>query len=307
MAIILLILGLVLAAVGGELFVRGAIGSANLLRISAGVIGVTVAAFSTSSPELAVAVQSALKEKPKIAAGNLFGANMINVGLVLGLVLCLTPLQSKENLLRFHAATAFVAPLAILFLCLDGVLSRFDGIILIFGFFVWLFIVVMETLNERANHPAEDGPGPTPKQAVAFLISGLICLVAAGSVIVEGAESLGAWLGWSPFLVGATLVAIGTSMPEMATTFLSRYHGHDDIGLGTVFGSNIFNGLFILGCAAIIHPIEIPLFTALLGLGFGLITVTAAYPNATGNLPQSRAPVLLFAYALYLTIFLRFA
>ncbi|MCG9895575.1 MAG: hypothetical protein MH204_08885, partial [Fimbriimonadaceae bacterium] len=267
--ILSLVLGLVFAGVGGDLFVRGAVGLASWARIPAGVIGATVAAFATSSPELSVAVNSALKRTPEIALGDALGSNVVNVAFILGAALLLGPIHCNRGSLGRDFPVALMAPIVTLLLCLDGSLSQLECGLLAAAFFAWLSFATFEAIRGRtpADGTAKGGPA-----AILFAIGGLALLVLAGQNIVVGAKEIGAWLGWDAFVVGAVLVAIGTSIPEMATTLSARLKGEDDVGLGTVLGSNIFNGLFTVSVAGLIHPIAVDPRQA----GVGLVFVIAS-------------------------------
>lgn len=283
---------------------RGLVGIASWARIPAGVIGATVAAFATSSPELSVSVNAALAGTPQIALGDALGSNVVNIGLVLGLALLFGPIQDRGAMARREFPFALLAPALTFVLLFDGVLSRLDGAILLASFIAWLGLSVRHALRER--HAAEEVLGEKGHgKAIVISLIGLGLLVLAGSFIVTGAKYVGESFGWTPFVVGATLVAIGTSIPELATTVISRSRGHDEVGLGTVLGSNLFNGLFIVSIAALIHPIEIRVQTVMIGLFFGLLTVALAMPNRASLVPRSRGTILLIAYAVYVIMLIR--
>ncbi len=286
------------------MFVRGIVGVAQWARIPAGVIGATVAAFATSSPELSVSINASLAGAPQIALGDALGSNVVNIGLVLGLALLFGPIQDRGKLARREFPFALLAPAATFVLLLDGSLSRTDGAIMMASFIGWVIVSARQALRER--HAAEQLFAEEHSGKAGLIsIVGLLLLILAGTQIVIGAKFVGELLGWTPFVVGATLVAIGTSIPELATTIISRTRGHDEVGLGTVLGSNLFNGLFIVSIAALIHPIEVRLQTVMVGLFFGLLTVALAIPNRSGRVVRSRGFVLLGVYAVYVVMLLR--
>lgn len=293
-----------MAGVGGELFVRGLVGLASWARIPAGIVATTIAAFATSSPELSVGVNSALAGEPQIALGDALGSNVVNLGLVLGIALLFGPLRDRGGMARREFPFALVAPALTFALVIDGLLSRADAIVLMIAFVSWLALSVRYAKGERetsSDAPEESHHG----QTIAAAIAGLVLLIFAGKFIVTGAKFIGDWLEWPPFIVGATLVAFGTSIPELATTLFSRMRGHDEIGLGTVLGSNLFNGLFIVGIAAIIHPIRVSPQTVAIGLMFGLLTVALGFPARTSLVPRSRGLLLLAAYGTYVMLLVR--
>ncbi|MFZ5443864.1 MAG: sodium:calcium antiporter [Myxococcota bacterium] len=302
-SVVVLLGGLVLAAAGGEFFVRGVVGLARWARVPAGIVAVTVAAFATSAPELSVSINSALAGTPQIGLGDAVGSNVVNVAFILGAALLLGDLQVDLGSLRRDLVAAFVAPIFTAFLLLDGELSRLDGAVLLVTFAAWLAFVVRDAWKARSAA----GLLGEQRHAMALITSGagLVMLVLAGRLIVSGASAIGASLGLSPFVIGTTMVAVGTSVPELATTIISRWRGHEEVGLGTVLGSNLFNGLFIVGTAASIHPIVVGDRGPLLGLGFGLVSVLLTIPFAGGRLTRPRGALLLALYAVFVAVQLR--
>src|SRR5690606_38310277 len=258
-AILLMLAGFVCAGLGGELFVRGAVGIARRARIPAGIVGATVAAFATSSPELAVALVSASEGTPTVSFGNLLGANIVNVGFALGLAVAIGGLKTTRARIGRDYGVAVVAPIATGLLLLDGGLSRIDGVVLLGFFFAWLAITVHEARRQRSAAAAVLGERGGRGRTLAITGLGLVLLIIAGELVVSGAHGVGDALGLDPFVVGATLVAVGTTLPELATLLISRLRGHDEVGLGTVLVSNVFNGLFIVGLVAVLSPFEVPI------------------------------------------------
>jgi cation:H+ antiporter len=296
---LVLLLGVACAAVGGELFVRGVVGIARWARVSAGIIGATFAAFATSSPELSVAVTSGLAGTPQIALGDALGSNVVNLGLILGLVLLLSPLQVARDSLQRDFPAALLAPLLLWWAGSDGLVSQAEGGLQLVVFVAWLGIVVRDVRRQRGQGSviAED---LRHGQAIAFSLIGLVFLVASGRFIVQGASAIAVAQGIDPFIIGATLVAIGTSAPELATALVAKLRGHDEVGVGTLLGSNIFNGLFIVGVAAVIHPVPVTGAEVKLGLVLGLIATLAVFPGRGGRLRRGRGLVLLSLYGFYL-------
>jgi cation:H+ antiporter len=297
--ILVLILGMVCAGAGGELFVRGIVGIARATRIPPGIVAVTLAAFATSSPELAVAISAALAHAPEISLGDALGSNVVNVALILGLTALLAAIRSPRDSVRRDFPAAFLAPLLLAALAWDGVLSRADGVALLIAFTLWLVLTVIEAWRRRSAVEAVLGEA-RPWRAVVQCAMGLALLVAAGRLIVLGAQGIAAVLGLDAFVIGATLVALGTSAPELATALIARWRGHDEIGLGTILGSNIFNGLFIVGVAATIWPIGIVWQEVAATLGFGMVALIAVFPGRAGIIGRGRGLLLLGTYALYL-------
>jgi cation:H+ antiporter len=292
----LLGLGLLFAGCGGELFVRGLVGLAAWLRMPAGVIGATVAAFATSSPELTVAVSAAGEGRPEIALGDALGSNIVNIGLVVGVVLALGA-TSAADVSRRDALTGLAMALLLLVLVLDEEVSRRDGAVLLIAFSAWLAVTVERALRGRSDIVATVAERRHGRALVAAAL-GLVSLVLAGRLIVAGAKSISEDLGLSTFVVGVVLVSLGTSAPELATAVIARVRGHAEVGLGAAFGSNIFNTSFIIGIAALIAPIGVVRRDVSISVLFGAALVAVVLVGSSGRrLPRWRGFVLLAAYA----------
>jgi cation:H+ antiporter len=295
---LLLLLGVVCAALGGEFFVKGAVGLARWARVSPGIIGVTVAAFATSSPELSVSINSALAGTPQIALGDALGSNVVNIALILATVLVLGGIRTGRHSVRRDFPVALAVPLVTAFFAWDGVISRLEGAALLAGFLTWLAATVHEARRQRraaAQHAAEVNHG----RVLLAAVIGLALLVVAGMLIVDGARGIARSYGLNEFVIGATLVAIGTSVPELATAVLAKLRGHDEIGLGTLLGSNVFNGLFIVSIAALIHPIPVAGFDVFAALAYGVTAVALTWPARDGAIGRSRGVLLLALYVAY--------
>ena len=297
-------MGVICAGIGGELFVRGAVGLAHWARISPGIIGATVAAFATSSPELSVSVNAALAGKPQIALGDALGSNVVNVALILGLALVISGIQSPRDSVKRDFPVALLIPIITGVLFLDGELSRFDGFLMLCILFAWLVAAIIETRKQRSA--TEEVLGEHQGGLVILsCVVGLAFLVAAGNFIVAGARGIAIAFGIDEFIIGATIVAVGTSVPELATTVIAKLRGHDEVGLGTILGSNILNGIFVVAVAAIIHPITVAWPEVAITLAFGLAALVFTYPTRTGFIERRRGVLLLVLYAAYLATILQ--
>ncbi|MBI2515336.1 MAG: sodium:calcium antiporter [Opitutae bacterium] len=297
---LILLAGLACAAAGGHFFLHGAVGLARAWRLSAAMIGATVAAFSTSSPELAVAIGSALAGTPEISLGDALGSNVVNVALILGGALLFGAIRCATESVQRDLGAAVAAPVLLALLALDGTISRLDGLVLLGAFSLWLALMVQTVRRQRAQMPAE--PHAQPWDAAGRVTLGLVLLVSSSWLIVGGAQGIARSLGWSSFLVGALIVALGTSTPEIVTTLFARWHGHDDIGLGTILGSNVFNLLFIVAVAALIRPVRVVGQGPWQTLAAGLLVVLLVLPGSSGVLARWRGLPLLACYGVYLLV-----
>ncbi|WP_338416472.1 calcium/sodium antiporter [uncultured Sphaerotilus sp.] len=292
-----LLAAVVLAAAGGEAFLRGVLGLAAWWRLPTMLVATTLAAFATSSPELTVTTLAALEGQPAIGLGDALGSNVTNIALILGLALLFGDVPAAWGPLRRDGLLVLAVPLLTGWLALDGELSRLDGALLLGLFAGWLVLVARQASRHRQSQPISDAavPAMPPARFWSWLLVGLVGLLLAGRLFVSGASGLAAALGMPGYVIGVTLVALGTSLPELVTTLLSRWRGEDDVGLGTLLGSNLFNGLVIVGTAAVIHPIRIPFATLSGVLGVGVLSVLLMLPFR-GRIPRGRGVLLLLVY-----------
>lgn len=293
-----LLAAVAVAAAGGAAFLKGVLGVAAWLRLPNMLVAATLAAFATSSPELAVSSLAALAGRPGIGLGDALGSNVVNLGLILGAALLFGPLAARFEEYRRDFLLALAVPLLTLLLALDGTLSRADGALLLLLFTVWMALVARQALAHRRHAAASvDAPAHAARACVLLLV-GLAALILAGRLFVAGASGIATTLGVRPYVIGATLVAVGTSLPEIVTVLLSRLRGHDDVGLGTLLGSNLFNGLAVVGVAASIQPISVPLAEVGVAATLGVIAV-ALVRSRGGIVSRRRGLALLAAYAVF--------
>ena len=278
----LIVLGLALLIGGGEMLVRGATNLAAAARISPLVIGLTVVAFGTSTPELAVSLRSAWAGNVDLAIGNVVGSNIFNVLLILGLSAVIAPLVVSSQLIRFDVPVMIFVSILLLGLGLDGRLSRVDGALLLAGlvaYLGWTF------LHSRKNAGTVDMQfsGALDYQRTAtvriilwqamLILFGLLLLTLGSHWLVSGAVTLARVIGISELIIGLTIVAAGTSLPEVATSILAAVRGQRDIAVGNVVGSNIFNILLILGMAGLVSPS--PIYVSATALRFDIPVMIA--------------------------------
>ena len=275
MNLMMLLGGGVLLYFGAEWLVGGASGLARGLGVPQLLIGLTVVAYGTSAPEVVVGVKASLDGAGGIALGNVVGSNIANLGLILGLTTLLRPAQVDGALIRREVPVMLSATLAVPVMLIDGVVTRVEGAALVLaalGYSVWMVTSTRRSMRAEAAHAAHDvgemekaadlagAPTPQGKGRLALTaFAGLAFLVLGGSLFVDGASGLARGWGMSERIIGLTIVAVGTSLPELATSLIAAWRGHSDISVGNVVGSNIFNALLCLGAAALLAPIEAPL------------------------------------------------
>ena len=261
----LVAVGLAVLTAGADALVRGAGALALRVGLSPLVVGLTVVAFGTSSPELAVSAEAALGGNSGLALGNVVGSNLFNLALVLGIALLARALVVDRALLRRDLPVMLAAAVLPVLFLLDGVVSRLEGAILVVGLVAYTVINVRASRRETQAAAAEmDDDLRAAAEAsrkplgwsIGLLAAGLVALVVGAGWLLDGAVALATAFGVPPAVVGLTLVAAGTSLPELATSIVAARRGAPEIALGNVIGSNTFNGLGVLGVAAVLHPIE---------------------------------------------------
>lgn len=280
MTVVLFVAGLGLLVLGAEWLVRGASRLAAALGISPLVIGLTVVAFGTSAPEVAVSVKSAWAGQPDLALGNVVGSNIFNVLLILGASAVVTPLLVSSQLIRLDVPVLIGLSVLTLLLAGDGSIGRLDGAILFAGAVAYTAFQIRQSRKESAairdEYAQEYGPKPSSTAAnLAFVGAGLALLVLGSRWLVNGAVAFAQALGVSELVIGLTVVAAGTSLPEVATSILAAFRGERDIAVGNVVGSNIFNLLAVLGLAGLVAPSGLPAPAALLRFDLPVMVAVA--------------------------------
>ena len=298
----LFLIGVALAAAGGERFVRGTVGLAQRSGIPPALIAVTIAAFATSSPEFVVAIDSARAGVPQIALGNALGANVVNVALVFGLALLIAPATLTRAGLRRDLPAALALPAATALFSATGVLSRVAALGLATVFVVWLWFTVREMARHAGEAAAPRRSGGSLWQHTLVAVAGVGMLWAAGDAIVAGATTLAERHGWDPFVVGATLVALGTTTPEAATVIVSRLKGHQEVGAGTLLGSCLFNGGLIVPVAALIAPIPTELRDVAIPLGAGMVSILVLLSVRGPVAGRTHGALLVGCYLAYIAL-----
>jgi cation:H+ antiporter len=308
--------GFVLLIGGAEALVRGASALARLAGVSPLIIGLTVVAFGTSTPEMAVNITASLSGVSAIAFGNIIGSNIANVGLIVGLTALLKPLDIESQIISRELPMMLLASVCAVVLGFDPVLrgavslyDRADGLVLLLFFAVFLYYTIGDVLRKRRSDAlvreasaSLSGAGARSYAVQWGLIGlGLAGLVFGGRLTVDAASALALGLGVSQVVVGLTVVALGTSLPELATSLVATWRGQTDIAVGNVVGSNIFNLLFIAGTSAVIAPITIPaagLADLLVMTAFAVVLLPFALLNHR-RIVRREGLVLLLAYVGY--------
>lgn len=266
-SILLVAAGLVLLALGGEFLVRGAVGMASRLGISPLLAGLTIVGFGTSMPELATSVQAALGGSPGIALGNVVGSNIANILLVLGISAMIAPVAVNPASFKRDAAAMGASALLATGAVMLGVVGVLPGVVLVAALvgYIWWAYKSESAAHDAESHrhaaEAEDRPVPPDTGPVilgSMIIAGLVAAIFGAGLLVDGATVLASAAGVSQSVIGLTVVAIGTSLPELIACVIAVIRKHGDVALGNVVGSNIYNLCGILGATAIIHPIAVP-------------------------------------------------
>lgn len=271
---VLLLLGFVLLIKGADYFVEGSSSVAKIMHIPSIIIGLTVVAFGTSMPELSVSLSASLQGANELAVGNVVGSNIFNLLVVLGVSALIMPVETNENVLKKEFPFSIIIGI-VLFMIMGGyqftriftdtstfTLTRVGGIILLILFVGFMFSAVKDALKARNEYQTSEGGEEeyhilSPGKSALFIIGGAAGICIGGDMVVDAASLIGASFGMSDNLIGLTIVALGTSLPELVTTVVAARKGENDLALGNVVGSNVFNILLILGTASVVCPITV--------------------------------------------------
>lgn len=311
LAIAAIIVGLALLVWSADKFVDGSVGLAENLGMSKVMIGLTIVSLGTSAPEIFVSITAALSQASELALGNAIGSNIANVGLVLGVTALVAALPVKQGLLKQDLPALLAVTAICCFLLMDLVLDWSDGLALLV-LLVFLMSLMFRYKKEHPEEVLESGesldeviPDYNAKESITAFLIGLVVLVISSRMLVWGAVDVATALGVSEVVIGLTIVAIGTSLPEMAASVTSALRNHHDIALGNVIGSNILNLLAVLSVAAVIHPIELTRDTFINDYGaMVLFTVAIAVfvlvPKKTKQISKAEGIILLAGYIGYM-------
>ena len=254
---ILLIIGFALLVKGSDIFVDGSVSAAKLFRVPAVIIGLTIVSIGTSAPEAAVSITAGIKGSNEIAISNLVGSNILNILCVAGISAVITPFFVDKNVLKrdLPVAIAFMV-IATVMAVTGGVVTRLEGVILFVIFVIYIAYLIRNAIKNRESVSDTEKP-MSPLKSALFILIGIAAIVGGGQLVVGSAKIIAKTFGMSETLIGVTVVAIGTSLPELVTSIVAAYKGQSEIAIGNVVGSNIFNITFILGISSACSPIVV--------------------------------------------------
>ena len=304
MEYLLLIIGFALLIKGADFFVEGSSSLAKILKVPSVIIGLTIVAMGTSAPEASVSINAALSGNNEIAISNVIGSNIFNGLVVVGICAFIAGFKTNLEILKRDMPVNIVITAILILMLIDGKLNRLEGIILLLGMIVYLICMVISALKNRENgEPCKVLSLPV---SVLYIIGGLIAVIFGGNLVVDKACIIAANFGVSQNFIGLTIVAIGTSLPELVTSIVATRKGDSGRALGNAIGSIIFNILFILGMSAAISPLNVlneSIIDCIILLVSGIVLFIFAFTKKTMNRWEGAACVLLYAaYTVYLFI-----
>jgi cation:H+ antiporter len=302
--------GLLLLVWGANRFVYGAAAFARNLGVAPILIGLTIVAIATSAPEILVSVVASFRGEPGLAVGNALGSNIVNIGLVLGTVAFIRPIQLSSQTLRREMPALLAVTLLGVSLFLDSYLSRLDGLILLAALVFVMFWLIKLGLRSSADdtmsveYEADIPRDVSTKRAVSWFVVGLVVLLAGAELMVSGAIDIARFFGMSEVVIGIVMVAFATSVPELAVSLVSAHKGEYGLAIGNIVGSNFFNILAVVGAAAFIAPAALPPSVLSLHLfvmvAFTLVLFVMTYEyEGTGTITRIEGAALLIAYIAY--------
>jgi cation:H+ antiporter len=313
----LLLVGFIALIKGADIFVKGSSDAAKNLKVPAVIIGLTIVAFGTSAPELAVSVSAALQGSNEISVSNVVGSNIFNLLIVLGVCAMFQPLTVDRNFLKRDMPISILITAITLILCLIAgkvsiqelmVLSSGDeagyvyhwvGIVLLIGFAIYLFILVKDA---KKNPEIPDDSDYLPMwKSIVLIIVGLVLVIFGGQVVVNSAKEIAKMAGMTETLIGLTIVAVGTSLPELVTSIVATKKGETGLAIGNVVGSNIFNILFILGVSGTVHPIAVNMATIVdMIVLFAVSVIAFVYSITAQKIKRFEGLSMVLIYIIYI-------
>lgn len=304
MEYLLLIIGFVLLIKGADFFVEGSSSLARLLKIPSVIIGLTIVAMGTSAPEASVSINAALAGNNDIAVSNIIGSNIFNGLVVVGICAFISGFKTNKDILKRDMPVNILITAILCVMIADGRLSRLEGILLLSGMIFYIVNMILSALKTRSSYPDEKSM-PLYKSLI-FIAGGLVAVIFGGNLVVNNASQIAVSFGVSQNFIGLTIVAIGTSLPELVTSIVATRKGDSGLALGNAIGSNIFNILFILGMSATISPLHIlseSVIDCAILLVSGILLFVFAYTRKSMNRTEGAICVLSYiGYTAYLFI-----
>lgn len=306
--------GLLLLFVGGEVLVRGAVGLAKALGVSPLFIGVVIVGFGTSAPELVVCIKAALAGKSDLALGNVIGSNIANLLLILGAAAVIQPIVGRMRSMAHECVAVLASAVALVGLAQIGIIEQWHGVaflVALTGFLALSYRQQKQAGSGDADAVIEDASimpiSPNSGVGVLSAVIGTGLLILGSRLLVDGATELAVAFGVSEGVIGLTIVAVGTSLPELATAIVAAVRRHADVALGNVLGSNVFNILAILGTTAVIRPLQVSAEMARLDVWImlGVTLLVGLFLRTGSKLSRSEGVILLGAYAVYVILVFR--
>lgn len=300
MDLVLLLIGFLLLVKGADFFVEGSSSLARLLRVPSAIIGLTVVAFGTSTPEAAVSITAAIQGSNNIALANIIGSNIFNLLMVIGVCALIRDMHIDKQILKKDYTFNLLITVVLILVILDAKLSRVDGALLLLFFAYYLYDTIRRARNAKTQEEGE-GKTLTPLLALIFIAGGLAAIVFGGNLVVDSAKKIALDFGLSETFVGLTIVAIGTSLPELVTSVVASRKGENGLALGNVIGSNIFNILFILGFSSVLSPLATDAFVL---YDMGVLTlamlITWFLAGNDGKISRKEGLIMLGIYLSYM-------
>ncbi len=300
--IALFITGLILLYAGGEVFIKGSTSIAYLFGLRPLIVAATVAAFATSAPEFFVCLTAAVRNSRNLALGNIVGSCIANIALILGICSLIKPIKIERSLLRKELPMLIVVSVSFFLICLDLYISKTEAFLLLFGFCLFIYYCVKNAKGEK--NALIESRSQSKLKSFAFVGLAILLLVSGSNLLVKSAVTLAHYFGISQLVIGLTIVAIGTSLPELSVSAVASARGKHDTSIGNIIGSNIFNILLIIGAVCLIRPIFITPATIKFEIPLMVAYSILLLPLLRSGFKLSRLEgfILLLSYAVYIWI-----
>jgi cation:H+ antiporter len=305
MSVLTFFAGLILLYAGGEVLVRASSALGKRLHMSPLVAGLTLVAFATSAPELAISLSAAINDLPGLAIGNVIGSNICNLGLILGIITIVKPAPVRQALVRRDVLVMAITTLLVPGLLLDGQLARIEGALLVTSMAAYIVLTVWHARATRHQRSPDEHNVPTMTENVLFnilfAVAGLIMLVTGSRLFVDASVTIAGLLGVPAAVVGLSAAALGSSLPELTASIIAAKHGQPEMAAGNLIGSNIFNLLLILGATSLVRPLEMRSITpADLVVMIAMTALALVLMLTRARLQRREGIVLVSAYSIYI-------